>query len=127
MARSKHEDPADEWLDERPRMDLEDLHQWCAIQNQRKMSIRLSWWYFVRKGEDGGHFIDKMEGWRADEARARAAMRPPEYYRAPPEDTAAIHAFVRRCMDQGMEPWEFSEFVKRTGGAERVVADGELV
>lgn len=120
-------DDNDGWLGKPPGMNLEDLLQWCADRNASRLSQRMQWWYFVRKGEAGQHYVDKLEGWRAEEARARAAGKPIEWYKPTPEDSAAIKAFVERCASQNMTMAEFRQFVRRTGGAQRAVAEGELV
>lgn len=125
--KAKPDDDNDGWLGKEPGMTLEDLWQWCADANQRRFVIAASWWYFVRKGEDGRHFVDKLEGWRAQEARARVAGKPIEWFKPTPEDSAAIRAFVDRCAEQEMTMAEFRQFVARTGGANRAAGQGELV
>ena len=105
------------WIGRAPGLTEEDLRQWCALENRREMTMQAGWWFFVRKSDAGVHFVDRLEGWKAQEAHGRAARRPVQWYRPTPADTASIHAFVRRCMENGLSQYEFNELVRRTGGA----------
>jgi hypothetical protein len=120
-------DDNDGWLGKPPGMNEEDLRQFCADANAMRFVKAYGWWYFVRKDDLGRLFVDKAEGPRAAEMRARASGERIEWYRPTPEDSAAIHAFARRMMDQDMTQAEFNEFVRRTGGCKRAVPAGELV
>ena len=105
---------------ERPRLTEEDLRQWAARMNQHPFVIGQGWWFVVRKRPEGvGWYTDKLEGWRATEARDHARGVKTQWYRGTQADMAAIHAYVRRCLGAGMTQAEFNEHVRRTGGCPR--------
>lgn len=107
------------WIGQAPRMDEEALRQWAAEQNAKPLSLRASWWYYVRRNEDGRWFVDKLEGIAAEDARARAQRRPLKEFKPTDADLANIREFVANCVSQGMTQAEFNRMVDRTGGARR--------
>jgi hypothetical protein len=105
------------------RITREDLDQWCATQNHHPLTAKNGWWYVVKR-TDGSWYVDKLEGWRAEEARSHARGERTNWYRGTSEDMAACHAFARKCLDQGMTQFEFNDLVQRTGGCPVVQREG---
>lgn len=106
-------DAADRWIGAEPKATVEDLRAWCADMNFRPISIRAEWWYYVRRNEHGFHFVEKLEGWRARQARASAAGKPIQWFHPGPEEANAIHKRVAQLIRNGVDWEDFRIMVER--------------
>lgn len=92
-----------------------DLQHWCDERNAWAKRLGVDWWYRVTKRqlEDGSHRreVEKLEGFRAIEARAWAERRPIKAWEPKPGEVEAIHANVRKCIERGMTQAEFNRLV----------------
>lgn len=81
-----------------------DLHMWCADRNAWAERLGMDWWYRVisRPLPDGSPRleVEKIEGWRAREARAASKGERIEWFKPTEEDVSAIHAKVARFIEQ---------------------------
>lgn len=107
---------ADGWIGEAPRMQEEDLRQWCADRNRWAERIGLDWWYRVvirKQGLLDIPEVEKVDGCRALEARARAKGRHVEHFRTEGPEAAEIHAKVARIIREnpGMTQDQFNRLV----------------
>lgn len=105
-----------------PVMDLEALMQWCAVANSRRVSKDMGWWYYVAPGDDGRNFVAKAEGWKAEEMRARASGKEPEWYHPSEEEAAATHEVIGELIAKGIPDAQFDSMVRR-GAITRLVQE----
>lgn len=86
-----------ESLEEQP---LTDLYAFCADRNAWAERMGMDWWYRVvsRDLPDGTprREVEKLEGWRAIEERAKARGERVEWFKPTPDEAAEIHAKVAR-------------------------------
>lgn len=102
------------WIGAAPGMTFEDMHQWVADKNEWVVSINLGWWWFVTKSKvSGAWIVERAEGPRAAEMRARAAGRHLEQFKPSPDEARAIHRRVAELIARGIEPEEFRAMVRR--------------
>lgn len=102
----------------------EALQASCDERNAWAKKLGMDWWYRVITIERGGEptrTVEKLEGGRADEERAKAEGRRTEWYKPTEADLASIHEFVDQCIANDLSQQEFAALVRRTGGAPRRV------
>lgn len=98
----------------------ESLQEWCDDGNEFARRIGADWWYRVSRRDVEGRqtfYVEKLEGIRAVEERARAEGKPIRPWKPTPEEIAKIHAFTAKCAAEGMTQTEFNRMVDRGRGA----------
>ncbi|GGN49488.1 hypothetical protein GCM10011349_20150 [Novosphingobium indicum] len=97
-----------------------DLERMVEDGNREARAKGMDWFFriAVRHMPDGSRqrYVERLEGWRAEEARRTDAGERSGYWKPEPGEVEDINIRVSRFVSEGWSQHEFNEHVRRTGG-----------